>query len=55
MTGRVEVECSHDPRSRRGLPIGMYHCPECGCMVIAGLPHTEHDPEACYLVVGEPS
>ena len=34
--------CSHDPRTLAGLPIGQYHCPECGEMVIAGL---AHDPE----------
>jgi hypothetical protein len=22
------------------MPIGMFHCPECGEMVLAGLPHT---------------
>ena len=27
-----------DPRRTQG-PIGMYHCPECGIMVVAGLPH----------------
>jgi len=34
--------CSHDPRTLAGMPIGQYHCPECGEMVIAGL---AHDPE----------
>ena len=33
------MSCSHDPRMYRGYPIGQYHCPECGEMVIAGLPH----------------
>lgn len=23
----------------KGAPIGMYHCPYCGDMVVAGLPH----------------
>ena len=32
--------CSYDPRSvPASAPIGMFHCPECGDMVIAGLPH----------------
>ncbi|MCA9366907.1 hypothetical protein KC887_01415 [Candidatus Kaiserbacteria bacterium] len=31
--------CTHDPRIYKDLPIGMYHCPECGEMVIAGLEH----------------
>lgn len=34
------MTCSHDPRELAGLPIGMYHCPECGEMVLAGMPHT---------------
>lgn len=31
--------CSYDPRALLGQPIGMLHCPECGVMVVAGLPH----------------
>jgi len=31
--------CPHDPRELLGQPIGMYHCPLCGMMVIAGFPH----------------
>lgn len=44
--GRREVTimpfvCSHDPRTRAGEPIGMYHCPgTCGgLMVLAGVNH----------------
>ncbi len=37
-TGEGEP-CSHDPRTMAGKPIGMYHCPECGEMVIAGVSH----------------
>lgn len=33
------TKCIYDPREMSGLPIGMFHCPECGEMVIAGLPH----------------
>lgn len=33
-----------------GLPMGMFHCPECGEMVLAGLPHLideeEDEPKA---------
>lgn len=32
-------KCSEDPVKLTGQPIGMYHCPECGTMVLAGLPH----------------
>jgi hypothetical protein len=37
---KYEVTCSHDPRELVGQPIGMYHCPKCGEMVVAGLKHT---------------
>ena len=30
--------CSHDPTKTVG-PIGLYHCPECGDMVVTGVPH----------------
>jgi len=38
-------ECSHDPMSLAGKSIGMYHCPDCGEMVVAGLPHPKREPE----------
>jgi len=37
--------CNEKPEERRGEPIGMYHCPDCGAMLIAGLPH----PTVCAL------
>lgn len=47
-------ECPHDPQTHAGKPIGMYHCPECGCMVLAGLPHPVCDIDFCeYGVVIE--
>jgi len=36
-------KCKHDPRQYLGYPMGMYHCPECGEMVIAGLDHPDYD------------
>lgn len=33
-----DSNCPHDPRLMLGA-IGMYHCPECGEMQIAGLEH----------------
>lgn len=33
--------CTYDPRLLAGQPIGMFHCPECGEMVVAGMPHPE--------------
>jgi len=35
----VEGECFEHPEMLTGAPIGMYHCPECMFMVIAGVPH----------------
>lgn len=37
------VTCPHKPELLKGVPIGMYHCPCCGMIVIAGLPHGESD------------
>lgn len=45
--------CPHDPRVLLGEPIGMYHCPECGEMVIAGLPHPV-EPEDQYDLYIDP-
>lgn len=33
------ARCPERPERLRGAPIGMYHCPYCGAMVLAGLPH----------------
>ena len=35
-------KCPHDPRQYLGAPIGMYHCPECGEMVLAGMEHPDY-------------
>lgn len=32
------ARCEEKPELQFG-PIGMYHCPDCGAMVLAGLPH----------------
>lgn len=31
--------CTEKPETLAGQPIGQYHCPDCGTMIIAGLPH----------------
>ena len=31
--------CAEKPEDLMGAPIGMYHCPDCGAMVLAGVPH----------------
>lgn len=33
------ANCAEKPEKLQGAPIGMYHCPDCGAMVLAGLPH----------------
>ena len=38
------MTCSHDPREQAPCPSGMYHCPECGDMVLAGVSHPPADP-----------
>ena len=35
----AEVFCPEKPELLRGAPIGMYHCPCCGVMVLAGVGH----------------
>lgn len=42
------VKCPEDPIALMGKPIGMYHCPYCGCMQIAGLSHI-CDSDDCLL------
>ena len=39
------ANCEEKPEDLKGQPIGMYHCPDCGAMVLAGLPH----PALCQL------
>jgi hypothetical protein len=31
--------CKEKPEELLGAPLGMYHCPDCGTMVVAGVPH----------------
>lgn len=38
-TRYLEPPCDFDPVPYKGQPIGMFHCPYCGEMVLAGLPH----------------
>lgn len=34
-----------EPQQLKGQPIGQYHCPYCGAMVVAGIPHLDYsDP-----------
>lgn len=45
-----QTSCRFDPSLIEG-PIGMFHCPDCGIMVIAGFPHL--DDEACKYQLEE--
>jgi hypothetical protein len=36
------VKCEYRPELVDGA-IGMFHCPECGDMVLAGLEHPDYD------------
>ena len=35
--------CVEKPEELVGMPLGQYHCPDCGAMVIAGIKH----PKMC--------
>lgn len=39
--------CPYDPSALLGVPLGMFHCPSCGCMVVAGLEHGPCFPSFC--------
>ncbi len=41
----VPSMCGEKPELLKGAPLGMYHCPGCGAMVMAGLKH----PDVCNL------
>lgn len=54
MCGRCYAEgpvrsanCDEKPESLLGQPLGMYHCPDCGAMVMAGVPH----PDMCQRCI----
>lgn len=38
-----EPLCNGKPELLVGVPLGQYHCPDCGAMVLAGVPH----PSVC--------
>lgn len=48
--GRPRNPCLEDPKKLAGQPLGMYHCPICGVMQMAGMEHLppEDDYEATY-------
>lgn len=38
-----------DPQQLKGMPIGQYHCPYCGAMVLAGVPHLDYGPSVVTI------
>ena len=43
------MKCNYDPTELADAPIGQFHCPECGEMVIAGMPHPPSDEENAII------
>ena len=41
------ANCDEKPELMVGAPIGQYHCPNCGAMVLAGIKH----PDMCKLCI----
>ena len=39
-----EGKCPHRPELYGHLPLGNYHCPICGTLVVAGIPHPKIYP-----------
>lgn len=33
------ANCAEKPERLVNVPLGMYHCPDCGAMIVAGMPH----------------
>jgi hypothetical protein len=48
VTDEILFECPESPERLKGAPLGMYHCPWCGCMQVAGMPHFPHEYH-CWL------
>lgn len=44
------TSCRYDPQVQHGA-LGMFHCPDCGIMVLSGYPHP--DDEACRFQLSE--
>ncbi|MCM6777899.1 hypothetical protein NDR87_31625 [Nocardia sp. CDC159] len=42
-----------EPQQLVGAPFGQYHCPYCGSMVLAGLPHPDWRNDPMVGEIGE--
>ena len=38
-----------EPMRLSGAPLGQFHCPHCGAMCVAGVPHLDYTPEQFTL------
>lgn len=47
----LEDLCDYDPTKLAGLSMGMLHCPQCGCMILAGVSHPKCDPDFCGMSI----
>lgn len=52
LTAVIDGKCPEDPARLLGAPMGQYHCPRCGCMVVAGMDGHPHD-EGCWYGLGD--
>ena len=53
VTEGIYLECPEDPKRFLLKPIGMYHCPWCGCMQMGGRRHSRHEAE-CWMGLWDP-
>lgn len=44
---QFEEGCPYPTQDLKDVPIGMFHCPCCGCMIIAGFTHPPCIDEEC--------
>lgn len=42
-----------EPQQLTGVALGMYHCPYCGEMAVAGMPHPDYRDESTPQEAGE--
>jgi len=40
----MKAKCPFNPIIYLNKPIGMFHCPWCGEMILAGIPHINYPP-----------
>ncbi|OPZ36147.1 MAG: hypothetical protein BWY99_02080 [Synergistetes bacterium ADurb.BinA166] len=48
------AKCSEKPEALVGVPVGQYHCPDCGAMVLAGVLHPQVCSECLLTLRSDP-